>query len=690
MSRRQIVSISGLRAIVLLLFATAFSSRCARMMTPEGGPKDTIAPVIVAMTPDNFATNFKERKIYVEFDEYIQIKDQQKEFFTSPQMKKKPTITMRGKGILIQIKDTLLENQTYALDFGSAIRDNNEGNPLYGMRYVFSTGETVDSMMCTGYTTDAYKADSVSKSFIYFFAADSLPDTPDYDSTIFNRKPEVIGRAQTNGIFIAQNLKPIDYRVYAIEDTNNNQMYEPGTDKIGFVDSLCNPARMPDFYMWYDSLRHYVTAEPQLYFRMFTDKTFRRHALQQTERENRNKATLYFGAEFPDVRSIRFDSIADDGFIYDPITRGKDTVVLWFKGAVLPDTIRGEITYMKHDSINNLVETTEPLKLSWRYIESKEEQKERERLEREKEKAEAAGEEWVAPKKENPFSMKVTSSGDVNPERPLEFSFEYPLERIDSTSIIFNRIAEDESTTPVAIRFERDTADLLRWYGHVKWEPATKYTLTILDSTIYNIAAECNDSTTVNYTTYDPEKYGKIIVRLKNAKANMPYIVQLLNGSGSMLEERRDVRGESEIVFNYVPVGEAKLRLIEDPNNNGRWDTGNVIERRQPERSEVYVSDTDEEVFQIKANWENEIDIDIATLFSPITMQSVQEMLDAREEARLKKYLEEQSKSRKKNNHDHDHGGSSGGFGMGGAFGGGGMGGMGGGMGGLRNMGGAF
>ena len=155
-----------MRTAVLLLFATAFASRCARIMTPEGGPRDTLPPVIVNMSPDNFATNFKDRRIYVEFNEYVQIKDQQKEFFTSPQMKKKPTVTVRGKGILIQIRDTLLENQTYALDFGSAIRDNNEGNPLHGMRYVFSTGETVDSMTCTGYTTDAYKSDSVSKTFI--------------------------------------------------------------------------------------------------------------------------------------------------------------------------------------------------------------------------------------------------------------------------------------------------------------------------------------------------------------------------------------------------------------------------------------------------------------------------------------------------------------------------------------------
>ena len=190
-----------LKTAVTLLFLGAFLTRCANIMSPNGGPKDTLPPVITAITPGNFATNFTEKKIYIEFNEYVQIKDQNKELFTSPAMKKMPLIATRGKGIVITIRDTLKENTTYAIDLGSAIRDNNEGNPLNAMRYVFSTGDTVDSLICSGYTADSYKADSVSRTFLWFYIADSLPNTPDYDSTIFNRKPDVIARAQNNGIF---------------------------------------------------------------------------------------------------------------------------------------------------------------------------------------------------------------------------------------------------------------------------------------------------------------------------------------------------------------------------------------------------------------------------------------------------------------------------------------------------------
>ena len=435
-----------LRAAVLLLFATAFLSRCASMMTPTGGPRDTLPPVILNMTPDNFSVNrptVHHEKIYIEFDEFVQLKDQQKEFFTSPQMKKKPLVSMRGKGIVVQLRDTLEANTTYALNFGSAVRDNNEGNPLYSMRYVFSTGPTIDSMIFSGYTADSYKADSVSKSFIWFFPADSVENVAEYDSTIFKYKPAVIARAENNGIFIAQNLKPIPYRVYAVQDKNDNQMYEPGSDQVGFLEKSYNPAEMPDFAMWYDSIRQYVTAEPQLYLRMFTDKAFRRQLLSQTERPLQHKAMLYFGAAHPRIERIRFDSIPEDRVIVDPQTVGRDTIALWFNmpSSALPDTIKGEITYFKHDTVNVLQEVTEPLKLSWRLIETKEQEKEREKLERDRRKAEAAGEEWVEPKKENPFAYKLPLTGEINPENNLTVDFDYPLTRLDSAAMLLTPLA---------------------------------------------------------------------------------------------------------------------------------------------------------------------------------------------------------------------------------------------------------
>ena len=157
------------KTAILLLFLSSMLVRCANTTTPQGGPRDTIPPVLMVATPENHTTKFAAKRIFVEFNEYVQLKDQHKEFFTSPRMKTKPTLSIRGRGVLIDIKDTLRDDQTYVLNFGASLRDNNEGNPLHSFSYVFSTGEEIDSMWMSGYTADAQKSDSVAKSYIYFY-----------------------------------------------------------------------------------------------------------------------------------------------------------------------------------------------------------------------------------------------------------------------------------------------------------------------------------------------------------------------------------------------------------------------------------------------------------------------------------------------------------------------------------------
>ncbi len=146
-------------------------------------------------------------------------------------MKKKPTLMLRGRGIQIDLKEDLDSNQTYSLNFGKSVVDNNEGNPYTGLRYVFSTGDHIDSLLMSGYTTDAMTTDTVGNVYILFYDAktDSIPQ---YDSTLLKSKPIAVGKSFPNGIFIAENLKPIDYRIYALEDNNGNLEYEPGVDRV--------------------------------------------------------------------------------------------------------------------------------------------------------------------------------------------------------------------------------------------------------------------------------------------------------------------------------------------------------------------------------------------------------------------------------------------------------------------------
>ncbi|MFR9503622.1 MAG: Ig-like domain-containing protein [Rikenellaceae bacterium] len=626
-----------LKVTVVMLFFSAFFSRCASILSPTGGPRDSLPPLIVALEPDNYTTNFDSKTIYIEFDEFVNIIDQQKEFYTSPAMKSTPTILTRGRGVVVTIKDTLQENTTYSLNFGSSIRDNNEGNPLHSMRYVFSTGDKIDSMMISGYTEESYKADSVSKSFIYFFPVDSIENVAQYDSTLFKYKPSSIARAENNGIFIAQNLKPIRYRVYAIEDTNGNQMYEPATDKVGFLDYDVSPQELQGFSIWYDSIRQYVVADPQLYFRMFTDVAFKRQIIQGSERPVQHKAMLYFGAPNPQIESISFGSIPAEEVIVDPLTRNSDTIALWFTSPPeqLPDTIRTVVSYYKHDSINNLVLSHDTLKLAWRFIESKEAEKRRKEKEAERDAAIAAGREWEDP--DNPFGYKISPKGEINPERHLTLDFDYPLVSIDTARMLLTSMDADCIITDRKFTIDRDTADLRRYYIRSQWgSPTDKYTLTMPRGVFTDIAGQSNDSLVNSYTIANPEKYATVLIHLREGHTSgAKYTLQLLDGNNKLIEEKAGLSA-GDIKFNYVPIGNIRMRIIEDMNGNGIWDSGNLIERRQAERSAIY-SSKGEDTFTTKAFWEMELDMDMGEIFAPVTMDALIKTLDDRENQRLEK-----------------------------------------------------
>lgn len=681
-----------LQIMIVALFGSSLLWRCANVATLQGGPKDSLPPIVVSALPGFGTTNFTGREILIGFNEYVQIKDQQKEFFTSPMMKKTPTVTTSGKGIRITILDTLEENQTYALNFGNSIVDNNEGNRLSGLRYVFSTGNTIDSMVMSGYTVSASKGDSVSNSLIFFYPAE-VDSIPEYDSILLKHKPAVVARAGGNGIFIAQNLKPIDYKIYAIEDKNSNFTYDPETDMVGFLDSVHNPLSEPDFRVWYDTTRHYLTAEPQLYFQMFTDGRFLRQNLAESKRESRHKVTLFFGAPWPEVLEFAIDSIEQSEIVTEYVTRDRDTVNYWLNVPAerLADTLKGRVVYMKHDSVNNLVPDTAKLALVWKYIESKEEKKAREEEEKKMEQALKDSVEYVPPVKKNPFSVEV-SKGELNPEKTVTFKFAMPLVAVDTAALDLRvagdalspeeekkiaeerekeakkrgveSISEDLSELPT-IDYELycDSLDMKVWHLKADWQPKKKYKLVVPAGAFRNVAGEMNDTLRNDYVTFDPEKFGVVIVKINGKSPEANYVIYLKNESGKTIAEVKNAT-TGTYTFNYVTPGKVKLAVLEDGNANGKWDTGNLIERRQPERTEPYVDPKGEELIEVKANWEIEIAIDANDLFKPITFESVNEQLRKTEAVRLQKILEDREKKRQEalKREKEQQGGGLGGF----------------------------
>ena len=215
--------------VIILLFDS-----CARRGRPTGGEKDKDAPILISAEPDHKSTNFNTRKIRINFDEYIKLKDINKQLVISPPMENQPIITPVGtasKFIDIKILDTLKENTTYTFNFGNSVEDNNEGNPLEQFKYVFSTGDYIDSLSVSGTIADAFNKNPDSDVSILLYEV-----TENYtDSIIYNERPSYVANSLDSIGFELTNLKSGKYLMVALNDANNNYKFNPKVDKIGFL-----------------------------------------------------------------------------------------------------------------------------------------------------------------------------------------------------------------------------------------------------------------------------------------------------------------------------------------------------------------------------------------------------------------------------------------------------------------------
>lgn len=224
----------SLSNFILLVFISSLFINCANRGTPQGGPKDVEPPAIVSATPKNYSTNFKAKEIKIYFDEYIKINNLQKQLIISPPMKIQPEITPLGgasKYITIRIYDTLQPNTTYAFNFGNSIEDNNEGNPYPYFRYVFSTGDYIDSLSVQGTVFDAEKRKPETFVSVMLYEVDSTFN----DSIIYKETPKYITNTlDSTTTFSIDNVKEGKYLLVALKDNNNDNKFQQKIDKIGF------------------------------------------------------------------------------------------------------------------------------------------------------------------------------------------------------------------------------------------------------------------------------------------------------------------------------------------------------------------------------------------------------------------------------------------------------------------------
>lgn len=551
--------------LVVLMFP-----RCAKVVSPTGGPKDTIPPVLVNSIPKLNGTGFSGQKIALEFDEFIQLKELHQKLLVSPPLKSKPQPKQKGKKLELELTDTLKPNTTYTFYFSDAVRDNNEGNPIKNFIFSFSTGQTIDTLSLSGRVKNALTDEAVENALVMLY--DSFADTLPYTTL-----PNHIAKTDKEGKFTLVNLKPINYKLVVVDDKNGNYLYNQGTESIGFTSAEVNPSD---------------EKQKNIILKMFREE-LPNQVVTGYDRPERNVLTLGFsrkpagGFNLKPVDRLKLTN----WYVVEPDNNG-DTLKLWIINDEIAnrDTLMAILEYKKTDSLYRLIPQADTLRLLY----YKEEVQQSKRKGKKDEKTEV--------KKGFTVSTSLSSDRVVIPNLPFDFTLPVPIKKVDKSKISIFNVTDSIAEEPVKLK-----ADSLnhRIYRFTKdWKSNVNYKMTVLPGAFEDYFGQTNDTLTLEMIGADPEKYG--ILRINLTGVSKSAVIELLSEKGIPVDTRT-LNGNGIVEFNFIKPGKYKLRFIDDSNGNVKWDSGNYMKRIQPERVIYFTDEKTKGVINIRANWDSEL-----------------------------------------------------------------------------------
>ena len=585
---------------------------CANRGTgPQGGPRDTIPPMVVKESPMNGSLNFDAKRIEIHFDEYIQLDNVQKNVLISPPQQTPPEVKAIGKNVSVVFNEPLQDSTTYTIGFGAAICDYNEKTPLHDYVYSFSTGDVIDSLSVSGRVYDAANLDPISDVLVGIHSnhADSALGTIPFAR---------IARANEEGYFTIHNMRSGIYRLYALNDISRDYLYQPG-EALAFADSLVRPyteLREVSDTIWRDTLGIDPATKDTLFTRQidsvviaehifylpdtlvlwyFTENK-QRHYFKGVYREEQHAFTLIFSApqdSLPTIRALRpseVDSLANDSSWVDWMDYALlqsnatyDTMTYWLTDslAIKQDSIYMEMRYMISDSVYNLIPQTDTVLAVYR----------RPRM------SEKAWANVQRQKRERKLEMKSNASSKFEIYDTLHIQSSFPLDSLKTELLHLVHVEEDTIVTPIPFVIHACDSLKQRIQLVANLEPAESYMLTIDSAALYDIYGKCNDSTSYKLKLKSLDEYSSLRVKMTHfdARARM----QLLNDKDQVLRELPAV--EEGAHFDYLTPTTYYLRLYIDWNNDGEWTTGDWLQKRQPEPIYYFPSR-----LKLRANWDFE------------------------------------------------------------------------------------
>jgi len=576
-----------LRKLILLalgaLIVTLTMPRCASIGTISGGPKDTIPPVLVSSTPTMYEKNFSDKEIRLNFDEYIALKDPSKQFFISPPIEKPAYPLPKGKSVIVKLDDSLATNTTYTFGFGNSIVDNNEGNVLKNFQLAFSTGDNLDTLVVEGRIIDAFTQNIPEgvKVMLYTNENDSVP---------FTQKPNYYSYANKDGFFRVSNIPAGSYKLVAIQDKNDNLKYDQGSELVGFVSTPVHSIVRSRI----DTLGNDSTARNLLRLNMFKEPSLNL-ALTNIERIKANEIKVVFSKQSPTIPTLKVEGFSGNPFVAEPSPE-IDSVIFWImdKNLIHSDSLPVLITYSRTNKNKVLEDTTELHNLEF--------ESPKEHVRRKKDESKTPG--------FNPTFASNTKDGIIPTEKLLLQLPSPPLSVDPSKISLMAKTAKD--SLPQTFKLV-PTLNPREYSFITTWRDSVTYFYQFLPGVFKNAEEVENDTLIGKLHLAQKEQFGTFILKIDNVPN--PIILQLLSEKGAMLKEFPITKDITD-TLTYIPAGKYQIKIISDVNGNGKWDTGNLINRIQPETVSLFMPLPNKPLLLIKANWENELQLDIKKILS--------------------------------------------------------------------------
>ena len=629
-------STSALRLLFIAVVTTFFVA-CASMGRPEGGPRDETPPVYVRSNPKPGQLRFDGNKITVDFDENVAIDDPMTKVVVSPAQRTTPVVTANGRRITVELRDTLLPNTTYTIDFADAIKDLNVSNVLDGLALDFSTGDTIDTLRMSGMVFEARTLEPAQGMLVGVYS--NLSDT-----AISTLPFERITKTNQLGQFTLRNLKPGTYRIYAVNDVNRDYHWDrsedvaffdvtlsPSTEAAQFTDTLVNMAG-EDSVVTYPGTRFL----PDDILLTWFNEGYVPQYLRKYERPEPRNIDFEFSTKADTLPILKLLNThrageASDKWSVLQASPTLDTLRYWITDTALVslDTLMIEARYIRTDTLEQLSWTTDTLRIVTKNARMRRKQMEEEAKQlakaREEERKELARQGVnldsldaadTIPPPQPPLSFRAVSPTAQDLNLPVIFQSGTPIASVDSAGIHLEEMIDSvwyrRQAPPLRVIGPYSTMKLI---GRYEWEPGAHYRLTIDSATVRDVYGLVNHPLVHEFNAKKLEDYSTLNFNISGLDGR-PAVVEVLDGSDKVVASA-PVKGSTGRV-EYLTPGTYYARLYIDADSNGVYTNG-LLDSIQPEEVYYYPKK-----ITLKKNWGVEQTWNITEL--PLEMQKPQEI----------------------------------------------------------------